>query len=78
MSELTLLNTSFYHYQGMYYLVRGDLLVQFDHNYYLEFPKENEVYGFYMRRFKKMEPANESEARRIFNRLIRKLNEITN
>jgi hypothetical protein len=62
----------------MYYLVAGDLLVQFDHNYYLEFPKGNEVYGFYMRRFKKMQPINESEARRIFNRLIRKLNEITN
>lgn len=77
MTELTLIQTYFYQYNDWYWLVKGDLLVQFSDNYYLEFEPGNEFYGHMIRRFRKMAPIASSQGRSILNALIQKLNEIT-
>lgn len=74
--ELTLIETKFYHYQGLYYAVKGDKLIQFDHDHWLDFMPGNEVYGSFMRRFSKMKPIAESEAKEVLKKLKDSINEM--
>jgi hypothetical protein len=74
--ELTLIETKFYLHNGMYWMVKGDKLVQFDYNYYVEYPSGNDVYSHYMRYFKKQIPLPEREATFILSQLKETINNI--
>jgi hypothetical protein len=76
MSELTLIETLFYKHAGMYYLVAGDLLIQYDTDYFLIFPKGNETYGYLQRRLRKIEPISQSEGMRVLGSLRELLNRL--
>lgn len=74
--ELTLIETKFYHYQGLYYAVRGEKLIQFDHDHWLDFMPGNEVYAAFMRRFNKMEPIGQTHAKRVLAMLQKSIKEM--
>lgn len=70
---LELTATTFYKYNGMYYVINGDRLAQFDRDTFIEFPKGNELYGDYMRRLKKLVPAPMSEGENVLGELTARI-----
>lgn len=60
--ELTLIETKFYKYQGLFYAVKGARLIQFDHDHWLDINPGSELHGSIQRRLAKSTPIGNSEA----------------
>lgn len=60
--ELTLIETKFYHHQGLYYAVKGSKLIQFDKDHWLDINPGSELHGSISRRLRKTTPIGNSEA----------------
>lgn len=69
LATMVLVETNFYKHQGFYWIVEGTRLIQYSHDYFLEFMPGNEVYAKFMRDLRKTIPCAESEAKQVLNDL---------
>lgn len=74
--ELTLIETKFYHHQGLYYAVKGDKLIQFDKDHWLDILPGSELHGSLQRKLRKISPIGNSEAVKALELLRNSISEM--